>query len=204
MADAIEYYDDDDFLPLKPARKFTYGDYASRDEEVRYELIDGIAYMMAPPGRWHQLVVGELHGQLWDWLKDKPCEVYVAPFGVRLFAPPGEDDITDQTVVEPDVLVVCDTEKLSDGKACRGAPDFVVEVISESTRGKDFGIKKNRYREAGVAEYWLVEKDAVYRNLLVGGEYRETVHAMDEGLELEVGVLPGCTVHFRRMAGKRL
>jgi len=204
MADAMRY--DEDFPASKPTRNpakpYTYKEYYSWGEDVRCELIDGMVYLMAGAGEWHQFVVGEINRQLATWLLDKSCRSYMAPFDVRLFPPAGEDDGSDKTVVQPDVLVVCDPEKLSDDRACRGAPDFIVEIISQGTRGKDFGIKRNLYEKAGVAEYWIVEKDAVYVNLLVEGTYQETVHEITQELELEVGVLPGCRIGFKYIADR--
>jgi len=179
-----------------PAKGYTYKDYLSWGDDVRFELLDGIPHMMAAPTRWHQQVTFEISRQLGNWLEGKPCEVYIAPFDVRLFP---EADKSDRVVVQPDVLVICDGEKLSDGKACRGAPDFVVEVTSKGTKGKDFREKKALYEKAGVREYWVVEAGAVYRYVPAGGEYRETVHDLDEDSAIGVDVLPGCTVDFRKI-----
>ena len=179
-----------------PAKGYTYRDYLSWGDDVRFELLDGIPHMMAAPTRWHQQVLGEIYRQLGNWLEDKPCEVYAAPFDVRLFP---EADKSDRVVVQPDVLVVCDGEKLSDGKACRGAPDFVVEVASKGTRGKDFGEKKALYEKAGVREYWVVEAGAVYKYVPVDGEFRETVHDLDEDSAINVEALPGFGIDFRKI-----
>jgi len=207
MAEAMRIRGDDVpafFRDKAPAKGYTYREYCSWGEDVRCELIDGTVYLMSAPVRWHQIAAGEIYGQLRNWLEDKTCEPYIAPFDVRLFPPPGEDDGSDRVVVQPDVIVVCDPKKLSDGKACRGAPDFVVEVTSRGTKGNDFSVKKNLYEKAGVAEYWIVDSDAVYKYVPVNGEYRETMHEIDEGLELEVGVLPGCKIGFRRIVKQAL
>ena len=180
-----------------PAKGYTYKDYLTWGDDVRFELIDGIPHMMAAPTLWHQRVTGEIFGQLRNWLEDKPCEVYVAPCDVRLFP---EADKSDRVVVQPDVLVICDEEKLSDGKACRGAPDFVVEVTSKGTKGKDFREKKALYEKAGVREYWVVEEGAVYKYAPVDGEYRETVYDLDEDSEISVDMLPGCSIDFKKIA----
>lgn len=178
---------------------FTYKEYYSWGEDVHCELIDGMVHMLAAPLEWHQFAVGDIFRQLGNWLQDKTCRVYIAPFDVRLFPPKGDDDGSDTTVVQPDVLVVCDMKKLADGRACKGAPDFVVEVASSGTKGKDFREKKTLYEKAGVGEYWVVDVEAVYRYALVDGRFQETVHELEEGLEIEVGVLPGCRVSFRRI-----
>ena len=110
------------------AKKYTYEDYANRDEDERFEIIDGVIYMMAPPSQAHQEIVGELHGQLWSFLKGKPCKVFVAPFGVRLYTAD-----YDSTIVEPDILIVCDMSKL-DGKVCNGAADIVPVHVLDGCR----------------------------------------------------------------------
>ena len=142
----------------QPALKhdhFTYADYRRWPEDERWELIDGTAYDMCPaPTRGHQAMVVELVRQIANSLLDKPCELYVAPFDVRL---PRADEADDQidTVVQPDITVVCDETKLDDA-GCRGAPDWVVEVLSPRTAAKDQGEKRDAYEQAGVREYWLV------------------------------------------------
>ena len=204
MADALELYEEKTRAFRReniPAKGFTYKDYLSWGEDVRCELIDGVPYMMGAPTEWHQWVTGEVFGQLRDWLKGKPCRVYIAPFDVRLFP---EADRSDKVVVQPDVFVVCDWEKLSDGKACNGAPDFVVEVVSDGSRGKDFGDKRSHYEKAGVREYWIVGEDRVYKYIPVDGIYRETVYKLGEGVKIAVDALPGCCIDFREIIGQAL
>lgn len=133
---------------------FTYGDYCRWPDDERWELIDGEAYAMAAPGLAHQTVVGEMFRQIANHLVGKPCRPFVAPFDVRL--PRGneaDDDVT--TVVQPDISVVCDPAKL-DERGCRGAPDWVIEVLSPSTAAKDQIQKLTTYERAGVREVWLV------------------------------------------------
>ncbi|MGE5604171.1 MAG: Uma2 family endonuclease [Bacteroidota bacterium] len=135
---------------------YTYGDYAKWPDEERWELIDGIPYNMSPaPSRSHQKILGDLHRQVANYLIGKTCEVYIAPFDVRL--PKGdESDEQIDTVVQPDLMVVCDREKL-DERGCKGAPDLVVEVLSPGTAGRDMKIKLALYERVGVKEYWLVD-----------------------------------------------
>ncbi|MCL2412326.1 MAG: Uma2 family endonuclease [Treponema sp.] len=175
-------------------KEITYKQYNSWSEDIRCELIDGIPYMMSSPTRWHQQVAGNIHGQLWSWLEGKPCEVYIAPFDVRLFP---EDDESDKIVLQPDVMVVCGEKKLSDGRACKGAPDFVVEVVSKSSQGRDFAAKKALYEKAGVREYWVVDEGAVYKYVPIDGVYEETVYELETDSKIEVEVLPGCSINFR-------
>ena len=142
-------------LPLRDQQRHTYADYLAWPEDERYELIDGIAYAMTPaPGRRHQEVVVEMLRQIADALEGHPCRVYVAPFDVRL-PRAGEADEQIDTVVQPDLSVICDEQKL-DERGCRGAPDWVMEVISPSTASHDQVKKRDVYERAGVPELWLV------------------------------------------------
>jgi len=134
---------------------FTYRDYCGWPDDERWELIDGIAYDMSPaPTRRHQDYVVEIARQVANFLRGTPCRIYVAPFDVRL---PKMDEADDQvdTVVQPDVAVICDPSKLDD-KGCRGAPDWVVEILSPSTAKKDQREKRDCYERHGVREYWLL------------------------------------------------
>ena len=142
-------------LPQRDAEHHTYGDYVTWPEDVRYELIDGVAYLMAPaPTLEHQDIAGEIFRQLANMLLDKPCRVYIAPVDVRLPKGDEADELID-TVVQPDVLVVCEEHKL-DRRGVRGGPDLVVEVLSPSTASHDHVKKRRVYERAGVREYWLV------------------------------------------------
>lgn len=137
-------------------RLFTYADYCSWPEEERWELIDGVAYDMTPaPSRLHASISGDLFFALKRFFDGKPCEVYAAPFDVRLPVN-GEPDDQVETVVQPDILVVCDGKKLDD-KGCRGAPDLVIEILSPATASKDCILKRALYEKHGVREFWLVD-----------------------------------------------
>jgi len=142
-------------LQQRDRRHYRYADYLGWPDDVRYELIDGVAWLMAPaPTRRHQELVGELFFQVREALEGRPCRAYVAPFDVRL--PRGDEADADiDTVVQPDVLVVCDPAKL-DERGLRGAPDWVIEVLSPATAGHDQTRKLAAYERAGVPEVWLV------------------------------------------------
>ena len=162
----------------KTATIFTYADYRRWPDDERWELIDGVAYAMAAPGLIHQTVVGELFVQISLFLRGKPCRPFVAPFDVRL--PRGseaDDDIL--TVVQPDIVVVCDPAKLSE-RGCRGAPDWVIEVLSPSTAAKDQIQKLAAYERAGVREVWLVHPTdhvvSAYRVDPQGGYGKPVIH----------------------------
>jgi Uma2 family endonuclease len=142
-------------LPQRDALRHTYADYRTWPEDVRYELLDGTAYLMSPaPSRLHQELLGELFYQVRANLEDRPCRAYIAPFDVRL-PKSNESDALVDTVVQPDLLVVCDAGKLDDG-GMRGAPDWVVEVLSPATAAHDQTIKLAAYERARVPEVWLV------------------------------------------------
>ena len=172
----------------------TYADYLTWPEGVRYELLDGVAYLMAPgPTLDHQEIAGDIYRQLANALDGNPCRPFIAPVDVRLPKAQEADNLID-TVVQPDVLVVCDAAKL-DRRGVRGAPDFVVEVLSPGTASHDHVRKRRIYERAGVREYWLVHPIdrmvTVYR--LVEGEYGKP-DGFDMTGATPVSVLPGVTV----------
>ncbi|MDR1931698.1 MAG: Uma2 family endonuclease, partial [Spirochaetales bacterium] len=117
----------------KEESHYTYADYLEWGEDVRAEIIDGEVFMMSPPLRAHQGILGNLFFKLAAFLEGKPCEVYPAPFGVRLFP---KNDFSDDTVLEPDIVVVCDLSKLDD-RGCNGAPDLIIEILSPSNARHD-------------------------------------------------------------------
>jgi Uma2 family endonuclease len=136
---------------------FTYGDYCGWPDDERWELIDGVAYpwhLGPAPTRSHQQVLRDLLVQITLALKGGSCEVYPAPFDVRL-SDTDEADEHIQTVLQPDIAVICDQSKLDD-KGCRGAPDWIIEILSPSTAAKDMIQKRDSYERHGVREYWLV------------------------------------------------
>lgn len=132
---------------------FTLADYYAWPEEERVELIDGVIYDMAAPLTIHQMILMELAGQFRDFVnrQNGECVIFVAPFDVQL-------DKDDRTMVQPDISVICDRNKLN-RRGCYGAPDLVVEILSSSTMKKDVLIKLKKYVEAGVREYWMVDPD---------------------------------------------
>jgi Uma2 family endonuclease len=189
-------------LALRDSEHHTYGDYLHWLEDVRYELIDGAAFLMAPaPTLDHQDIAGEIYVQLRQALAGKPCRAFIAPVDVRL-PKAGEADEKIDTVVQPDVLVVCDPAKL-DRRGVRGAPDLVVEVLSPSTASHDQLLKRRVYERAGVPEYWLVHPNdriiSIYR--LGDGEYgKPDIHELKG--RTPVGVLPGAVIEWDELAGR--
>ena len=135
-------------LPAEKVR-YTFADVLLWDGDEHIEIINGEAFMMATPSRIHQEITGELFRQLANFLEGKQCKVYSAPFGVRLFEQDGDRPEDVDTVVEPDISVVCDRSRL-DEHGCKGAPDLVIEVLSPSTQRHDQLVKLNLYQRAGV------------------------------------------------------
>ncbi len=141
---------------LKPtAQPFTYADYCQWPDNERWELINGEAYAMAPaPAINHQMVTGQLFRQIDEALDGAPCRALIAPVDVLLPAT-GENEASTRTVVQPDILVVCDPSKITE-RNILGAPDWIIEVLSPSTARHDHLTKRQLYEAAGVREYWLV------------------------------------------------
>lgn len=142
---------DGDWFPGKRQGEYTVDDYLQLPDDKRVELIDGYFYDMAAPRARHQLIVGEIHASLLYQIRqaDGSCQVFLSPFDVVL----GEDN---KTIVQPDVLIICDPSILTEERAY-GAPDFVLEVISPSTGMKDYLVKGMKYLQSGVREYWIID-----------------------------------------------
>jgi len=140
---------------LDLTQTYTYADYFKWKFEERVELIKGKIFRMSPaPNRMHQKITGKLFNRVSTFLEGSRCEVYIAPFDVRL-PRRSADDRQIFTVLQPDVCVICDRSKLDD-RGCIGAPDLVVEVLSPGNNAKELKNKYEVYEEAGVREYWVV------------------------------------------------
>ncbi len=152
---------------------YTYADYLKWTIEERFEIIKGRLFKMSPaPSSWHQDLSGAIHLQLGNFLKKKKCKVFYAPFDVRLpRKSKADEDII--TVVQPDICVICDLEKI-DKRGCLGAPDIVVEILSPGNIPKELNNKYDVYEESGVKEYWVVSQQdktfLVYT--LIEGKYQ--------------------------------
>ena len=138
--------------------EYTYADYLLWDDDKRYELFNGKVELMTPaPATNHQRVSGNIFRLIRNYLDGKlPCEIFHAPFDVRL--PKSQREREDRnifTVVQPDIVVICDPDKL-DERGCIGVPDLVIEILSPSTSKKDVNDKFILYEESGVKEYWIV------------------------------------------------
>lgn len=185
----------------KPAEpRFTFGDYVQWTDGHRWELHEGEARLMSPaPARSHQHVVFRLAGQVGPFLEGHRCQGFLAPFDVRL--PIGDEpDEAIATVLQPDLLVVCDPAQL-DERGCRGAPDWIVEVLSPSTRGDDLVRKRRLYEQHGVRELWIVDPAARVLQRLTRGSggsgFRETTEPAVGRTPVEV--LPGLEIDWNRV-----
>ena len=177
------------YSPQREGR-YTYAEYCTWDDSggKRWELIDGEVFEMSAPSRAHQGILMELSRQFSNYLRGKPCKTYAAPFDVRLNA-----DGADDTVVQPDLLVVCDRKKLDD-KGCIGAPDLIVEILSPSTAGRDRLVKMQLYQRVGVREYWLVDPDTKSVQVYIFEEGRNAGATYSGADNVPVHTLPGLEI----------
>lgn len=137
----------------KQQGEYTLDDYYALPDDLRVELIDGVFYKMSSPTTIHQLIISLIWKDLWDYIEEKKggCLPFASPVDVQL-------DRDDRTILQPDVLIVCDRDKII-RRCIYGAPDFIVEVLSPATRRKDSYLKLQKYANAGVSEYWLIDPD---------------------------------------------
>ncbi|MBI5590627.1 MAG: Uma2 family endonuclease [Deltaproteobacteria bacterium] len=178
--------------------RFSYADYLTWKDDQRWELINGEPLLMSPaPNRFHQTVSRKIEYQIESYLQGKSCEVFYAPFDVRLAEPETRtEDIVH--VVQPDLLVVCDPSKL-DTRGCLGAPDWIIEIISPSTASKDHIIKRELYERFGVTEYWIVQpldRLVMVYQLNPDGRYgRSAVYSASD--IITVGILPELQIDLK-------
>jgi Uma2 family endonuclease len=184
MSDAVRISD------FEENRRYTYSDYLEWEGPERYQLIYGDALMMASPSVTHQALLMELSTQFNVFLRGKPCRVFAAPLDVRLFP---EEDNSDETVVQPDLLVVCDKNELA-ASSVNGPPDFVLEIFSPSNTSKELLLKFQAYLEAEVREYWVIypEERKVLVHLYENGHYLSTVYK--KNASIPVSILPGLEI----------
>jgi Uma2 family endonuclease len=179
---------------------FTYADYRGWQGDERWELIEGEAFLMSPAPSWpHQRLLVALAGQIYATLEGKTCQLAVAPFDVRL---PRSDEADDQidTVLQPDLAVICDPAKL-DRAGCRGAPDFVIEILSPATSVRDQIAKRDVYQRHGVRELWLVDPDTrgftVYRLDPASRRFARAPESRAEG-RTRCAAVPGLEIDWQR------
>ena len=171
---------------LRKEKIYTIDDIYALPDGERAELIDGEIYYMAPPSRTHQRISGKLYQIIANYIDSKggKCEIYAAPFAVFL----NDDDIN---YLEPDISVICDQSKLDD-KGCHGAPDWVIEIVSPSSKPRDYMTKLFKYRTAGVREYWIVDSDK--QMTMVYGFEKDTVEQYDFNEDVPVGIYEGFSI----------
>lgn len=174
---------------LKKENSYTIEDIYLLPDGERAELIDGQIYDMTPPSLTHQRICSYLHGEIYNYIKmnNGKCEVLPAPFAVFL-------NKDSKNYVEPDLLVICDKDKLSD-KGCNGAPDWIIEIVSPGSRRMDYFFKLFKYRSAGVREYWIVD-DAKQR-VTVYRFAEETIEEYDFGEAVPVGIFEGFSIEVK-------
>lgn len=176
-------------MPLPKEKIYTSEDYWNLPEGQRAELIDGQLYDMAPPYRIHQDLVFEIAAAIRDYIRKNSgdCKTYIAPFAVNLSG-------DDSTWVEPDISVICNPDKLSD-RGCEGAPDWIIEITSKSTRYRDYGIKLFKYRSAGVRLYWIVNPET--RTVTVNdfeNDRRTDQYGFTD--DIPAGIFPGLSINI--------
>ena len=178
---------------------YTYADYKEweLDEGERYEIIDGEAYAMSAPSTQHQAILGGLFNQIYNYLQGKPCKVFPAPLDVRLFY---AEDESDDTIVQPDIVVICDKTKIGP-EGCRGAPDLVVEILSPSNTAIEMEQKLKLYHKAGVREYWVIdgENDGLTVYLFQKDVMVKTYKDTDA---VAVSIFPGLTISLEQVFAK--
>lgn len=181
-------------------KRYTFADVLTWDESERIEIINGEAFMMAPPSRIHQEISVAITAQLYNYLEGKRCKVYPAPFGVRLFEQDGDSPEDVDTVVEPDISVVCDKNKLDD-HGCKGAPDMIIEILSPSTQRHDRLVKLGLYQRAGVREYWTVNpEDKTVQVMLQDASGVLQLHEVyGRDSVAKVNILNGCFIELVRV-----
>ena len=176
-------------------KRYTGADYDSWPEDYRCELIDGVLFEMHMPTLEHQAIAGEVYRQLANFLLGRRCKPFVAPFAVRL-----NFDTDDDTIFEPDVIVICDPSKVA-RNGHKGAPDMAVEVLSPSTRKKDKTLKLQKYQQYGIRELWIIDPEAktvdAYRR--VNEKYALTYYDSKE--TAPVIIFPGCEINLTDVFG---
>lgn len=180
---------------LKPKR-ISYEELLKYDDDKRYELIDGIPYIMASPRVSHQELVGEIYYQLKNYLKGKKCRAFISPLDVKLSGQ--KDDKKEFNVVQPDVMVICDGNKITE-KNILGAPDLAVEILSSSNTRHDRVLKLNLYQKFGVKEYWIVSLEEQIISVYILNEQGvytiPKAYLLDD--KIKINVLKDCYIDLK-------
>jgi Uma2 family endonuclease len=188
-----------DISQLDPTGTYTYADYLKWQFDGSVELIRGKLYRMSPaPKRAHQRAVSHLLVDISLYLGRNSCEIYTAPFDVRL--PVRNEWKPNQlhTVVQPDLCVICDPAKLDDA-GCLGAPDWIIEITSPRTAKQDFNEKYYLYEEAGVREYWIIQPNENTVNVYVLEDGKYSLVDVYESGEVPCQIFPDLVVSHERI-----
>ena len=177
---------------VKKQGEYTLEDYYQIPDDQRVELIDGVIYDMSAPTSTHQIIAGNLFAQLLNYVRSKKgkCMPMISPLDVQL-------NCDNKTMVQPDVVVVCDRDKII--KRCvYGAPDLVVEVLSPYTKKKDMTLKMHKYADAGVKEYWIIDPDK--QKIIVYDFMKNDYSIYGFNSMIPVGIWDGdCVVNFQEI-----
>lgn len=173
---------------------YTEDDYYNTPEDIRVELIDGLmVYNQASPSRIHQAILGELCAIINNYIKSKeePCRVYPGPFAVKLKE-------GYPTIVEPDISVICDPDRLTE-RGCTGAPDWIIEIVSPGNPGHDYVRKLALYVDAGVREYWIVDpgKERIHVYLLEEDNFDLTIYTFQD--KIKAGIYEELWIDFTEL-----
>jgi len=186
-----------------PSLTYSYADYMQWKFKERLELFRGKIYKMGAPNTLHQVVAGNLYGEMRNYLKGKSCQVFIAPFDIRLPIKNKKKDNEITTVVQPDVCIVCDPSKVDERGVC-GAPDLVIEILSPGNSQKEVRNKYELYEEAGVKEYWVIsptEQNLVVFLLNAEGKFGNA-KMYTNGDKLETAVVPGFSINVTEIFTK--
>ena len=166
----------------KKQGEFTIDDYRVFSEDKRYELIDGFLIEMHAPSSAHQSIAASLYTAIADFIRGshKPCRAWFAPIDVQL-------DCDEHTMLQPDILIVCDSSKIR-RFGIYGAPDFIAEILSPSTRLRDLTVKAGKYAQAGVREYWIIdpEKEVLITYNFMDRDYIPVIHSLKGKVSPEI------------------
>ena len=181
-------------MPALNPEEYTIDDIYALPDGQRAELIDGVIYNMAPPTIKHQYLVTKLVSKIDRYIEEKKgnCQVYASPFAVFL-------NENNKNYVEPDISVVCDPSKLENGKGCMGSPDWIIEIVSPSTKNMDYGLKLFKYCNSGVREYWIV--DPMRNTIMVYNfENETTVETYTFADKVKAGIYEDLEIDFSEIS----
>jgi len=181
-----------ELLDLDLSKTYSYADYLQWTFEDRLELIKGRIFKMTPaPASVHQRISWIMSGEIYHYLKNKPCQAFSAPFDLRLPHKWENEDQEIFTVVQPDICVICDPSKI-DARGCTSAPDIVVEILSPGNNQKELWNKYEVYEEAGVKEYWIVSpQDKTFLKYTLTANQYQPSKLMTIGDMITTPILPG-------------